>query len=80
VDREVRRVPLVVLVVARVQDVEVAGLLGEDFARDGRVAIDQRAAVERPEEPLVRVDDEAVGVSQPARRCRSVGENSAAPP
>ena len=63
VDGEVRRVPLVVLVVAGVQHVEVARLLGEDLARDGRVAVDQRGAVQRREEPLVRVHDEAVGVT-----------------
>ena len=48
------------------QHVEVARLLGEDLARHGRVAVDQRAAVERREEPLVGVDDEAVGVANAA--------------
>ena len=48
---------------AAVQDVEVTGLLGEVAPRGGRVAVDQRAAVQRAEEPLVGIDDEAVGVA-----------------
>ncbi len=65
VDGEVRGVPLVVLVVAGVQDVEVARLLGQDLSRDRGVAVDQGGAVQGREEPLVGVHDEAVGVAKP---------------
>ena len=42
------------------QHVQVAGLLGVRGPAQLRVAVDQRAAVERREQPLVRVDDEGV--------------------
>ena len=45
----------------RVEHVEVLGVLGVGGPGDARVAVEQRAAVERGEQPLVRIDDEAVG-------------------
>ncbi len=52
-------VPLVAL---GVQHVQVGGVLGVHGTGELRVAVDQRGAVERREQPLVRVDDEGVGV------------------
>ena len=48
-----------------VQHVQVLGVLPVGGRADRRVAIDERAAVERREQPLVRVDDEAVGTLDP---------------
>ena len=44
-----------------VKDVEVLGMLGVGVAGDLRVAVHEGARVERGEQPLVRIDDEAVG-------------------
>src|SRR5947208_3278964 len=57
-DREVGRVPLAL----DVHRVEVTGVLGMGGARLRRVAVDQRTRVERREQPLVRIDDERVGL------------------
>jgi len=46
-----------------VQDVEVTRLLGQDLSRRRGVAVDKSRAVERREQPLVRVDHETVGVA-----------------
>ena len=57
----VARIPRFVGRVIGVQHVEVLGVLGVGSAGDCRIAVQQRARIERREEPLVRVDDEAVG-------------------
>ena len=59
--RVVTRVPVVVLrTVAAVEHVEVLRVLGVRAAGDLGVAVHERARVERREQPLVRIDDEAV--------------------
>lgn len=58
---EVGRAP-----VARLgQGVEVLGVLRVRAAAEIGVAVDERARVERREQPLVRVDDERVGAFDP---------------
>jgi alpha,alpha-trehalose phosphorylase len=57
--RVVGRVPLLWRVV---DDVEVGGVLRVHRPGEPRVAVEQRGAVERGEQPLVRVHDERVGV------------------
>ncbi len=72
---EVAGVPVVTVAVgvAPVQHVEVLGVLRVRGAADVGIAIHQRAAVERSEEPLVRVDDEAVGVFDAAVQIAHAG-------
>ena len=71
VHRVVRGVPLdLALVVLHVQHVEVARVLGVRRAREAGLAVEERAAVERREQPLVRVHDERVGVAQPGEQVR----------
>ena len=77
---EVRGIPLVVLVVVGVQDVEVARLLGQNLARDRGIAVDQRRAVQRREEPLVGVHDEAVGVAKPGEEMAVGGREDRSAP
>ena len=49
------------VVVIVVEHVEVLGVLGVGVAGDLRVAVDEGTRVERGEQPLVGIDDEAVG-------------------
>ena len=77
VDGVVGRVPAR----CRLDRVEVAGVLRVGRARQLGPAVQERAAVERREEPLVRVDDERVGALDPGERGRApTGAASAAPP
>ena len=76
-DRVVGRVPLGGLG----EHVEVAGVLGVRGPGQRRVAVEQGAAVERREEPLVRVDDERVRSARCRRRARApTGRRAPAPP
>ena len=61
----VARVPRFVGRVGGVEHVEVLGVLRVRPTGDRRIAVQQRARVERREEPLVWIDDEAVGAFDP---------------
>ena len=66
----VGRVPLVRAVVV-VDGVEVRRVLGVHALGEPRLAVEQRGAVERREQPLVRVDDERVGELDARRSARA---------
>ncbi len=73
---EVARVPLTFGI--GVQYVEVLGVLGVGAASQQGIAVEQGAAVERREQPLVGVDDETVGTfdaTEPVAhaRCQKAG-------
>src|SRR5450631_3879382 len=61
-DRVLGRVPLRI-----VEHVQIRRLLGVGPASEGGLTIQEGAAVERREQPLVRVDDEGVGVLDPVK-------------
>jgi hypothetical protein len=58
-------VPRFVVGILGVQHIEVLGVLGVGGPCDDRVAVEQRTRVERGEQPLVGIDDEAVGAFDP---------------
>ena len=61
----ITEVARVVGIVARAQHIDVRTVLGVDVASERGLAIDERARARCSEQPLVRIDDERVGTTQP---------------
>ena len=73
----VARVPL--LGVVAVEDLQVGGVLGVDRLGQIGLAVEQRGAVERCEQPLVGIDDERVGPFEPGELVPARGSEQGRP-
>ncbi len=62
-----------------VDDVQVAGILPVHGPGQRRLAVHQGGAVERREQPLVRIDDERVSMLDPGVRGPDAGREQACP-